>query len=99
MLFDIEEAAEDEFLENEDNNTYHRSDSNQSHKGEKRENRKQDLDTQEEKENHEEEKINLLTKLRRDLERENLDKSSVGSTGGKFNQKDVFRKISKLIAS
>ena len=33
------------------------------------------------------------------MDRDNLDKSSVGSTGGKFNQRDVFRKISKLIAS
>ena len=99
LQFDIEETAEDEFLENEDNNTYHKSDSNQSHRGNKRENRMNDQDSLEAKDNHEEQKINLLTKLRRDLDAENLDKSSVGSTGGKFNQRDVFRKISKLIAS
>jgi hypothetical protein len=58
-----------------------------------------DQDSLEVKDNHDEQKINLLTKLRRDLDAENLDKSSVGSTGGKFNQRDVFRKISKLLAS
>jgi len=99
LQFDIEETAEDEFLENEDNNTYHESDSNQSHRGNKRENRMNDQDSLEIKDNHEEQKINLVTKLRIDLDSENLDKSSVGSTGGKFNQRYVFRKISKLLAS
>ena len=58
-----------------------------------------DQDSLEIKDNHEEQKINLVTKLRIDLDSENLDKSSVGSTGGKFNQRYVFRKISKLLAS
>ena len=94
--FDLDENVEDDFLEDEDDNTYHRSESTFTNS----ENNGKEHDKSDEEENIILQKNqNLLDKLNKDIKAGLIDSSSVNSNNGRFSHKDTIKKIRRLITN
>ena len=95
LSFDMGENIEDELLEDEEENTYHKSDTDKTGKSEQLKKRREELELL----NEPKQENNLIAQLKKDVKAGLIDQGSVGSQTAIFNHRDTIKKIKALIAS